>query len=58
MPVPPYLLALAVGRLEARDLGPRCRVWSEPEVVESAAYEFADTPRFLDAGAAWRLQTN
>jgi aminopeptidase N len=40
-PIPPYLLALAVGRLEPRDLGPRSRVWAEPETVEAAAWEFA-----------------
>ena len=40
-PIPSYLLALAVGRLEARDLSGRSRVWAEPEVVEAAAWEFA-----------------
>ncbi len=40
-PIPAYLLALAVGRLEARDLSPRSRVWAEPETVEAAAWEFA-----------------
>jgi leukotriene-A4 hydrolase len=41
-PIPPYLLALAVGRLESRDLSPRARVWAEPETVEAAAHEFAE----------------
>ncbi len=40
-PIPSYLLALAVGRLESRDLSPRSRVWAEPETVASAAWEFA-----------------
>jgi aminopeptidase N len=40
-PIPPYLLAFAVGELEARDVGPRSRVWAEPSVVEAAAWEFA-----------------
>ncbi|HEX9009982.1 MAG TPA: M1 family metallopeptidase [Holophagaceae bacterium] len=40
-PIPTYLLALAVGRLESRDLSPRSRVWAEPETVASAAWEFA-----------------
>jgi len=40
-PIPPYLLALAVGRLESRDLSPRARVWAEPETVAAAAWEFA-----------------
>ena len=40
-PIPPYLLALAVGDLESRDLSPRSRVFSEPATVERAAWEFA-----------------
>lgn len=40
-PIPPYLLALAVGELAARDLSPRSRVWAEPATVERAAWEFA-----------------
>lgn len=42
-PVPSYLFALAVGNLAWEDLGPRCRVYAEPEIVEAAAWEFADT---------------
>jgi leukotriene A-4 hydrolase/aminopeptidase len=40
-PIPPYLLALAVGELASRDLSPRARVWAEPTMVEAAAWEFA-----------------
>jgi aminopeptidase N len=40
-PIPPYLLALAVGHLEARELSPRSAVWAEPETVDAAAREFA-----------------
>ncbi|HEX7528359.1 MAG TPA: leukotriene A4 hydrolase C-terminal domain-containing protein, partial [Thermoanaerobaculia bacterium] len=40
-PIPTYLLALAAGHLEGRDLSPRSRVWAEPEVVDAAAWEFA-----------------
>jgi aminopeptidase N len=39
-PIPPYLLALAVGELESRDLSPRARVWAEPATIEKAAWEF------------------
>ena len=46
-PIPPYLLALAVGRLESRELGPRSRVFAEPETVEKAAYEFAETEAMI-----------
>ena len=40
-PIPPYLLALAVGNIASRDLSPRSRVWAEPEVIDAAAWEFA-----------------
>ena len=46
-PIPPYLLALAAGRLESRELGPRCRVFAEPETVDAAAYEFAETEAMI-----------
>ncbi len=46
-PIPAYLLALAVGNLEARELGPRSRVYAEPEMIESAAWEFADVDKML-----------
>jgi len=40
--IPVYLLALAVGELEFRKLGPRNGVYAEPSVVEQAAWEFAE----------------
>mmetsp|Transcript_36341 Transcript_36341/g.58248 ORF Transcript_36341/g.58248 Transcript_36341/m.58248 type:complete len:598 (+) Transcript_36341:508-2301(+) len=49
VPIPAYLVAIAVGNLESRDIGPRTRVWSEPSMVELGAHEFADTERFLRA---------
>ncbi|XP_065829213.1 leukotriene A-4 hydrolase-like [Oscarella lobularis] len=49
VPIPSYLIALAVGDVESRDIGPRTRVWSEKEVVDQAAYEFADTEKMLVA---------
>jgi len=48
-PIPPYLLAFAVGRLAAKELGPRSRVWAEPEVLEEAAEEFEDVDAMLRA---------
>lgn len=47
--IPPYLLALAVGRLVSRDLSPRSRVWAEPETVEAAAWEFAGIEEMIVA---------
>lgn len=52
VPIPPYLVALVCGVLESRRVGPRTRVWSEKEVVEAAAWEFADTEKFVAAGEA------
>ncbi|MBW2456713.1 MAG: leukotriene A4 hydrolase C-terminal domain-containing protein [Deltaproteobacteria bacterium] len=48
-PIPSYLLALAVGDLDSRDLGPRTRVYAEPGVVEGAAWEFAEVEQMLEA---------
>ncbi|KAI9002648.1 peptidase family M1-domain-containing protein [Gaertneriomyces semiglobifer] len=48
--IPSYLLALAVGNVEGRVIGPRSTVWSEPEVVEAAAWEFKDTETFITTG--------
>jgi aminopeptidase N len=50
--IPSYLFAMAVGNLVGRDLGPRCRVYAEPETVEAAAWEFADTEGQLKAAEA------
>ena len=38
--IPSYLLALSVGNLESRSIGPISAVWSEPEMVEAGAAEF------------------
>jgi leukotriene A-4 hydrolase/aminopeptidase len=47
-PIPTYLLALAVGELESRDLSPRARVWAEPATVEKAAWEFAGVEEMIE----------
>ncbi|KAJ0406704.1 hypothetical protein P43SY_004529 [Pythium insidiosum] len=47
VPIPSYLLAIAAGSMESRELGPRSRVWAEPSVVEKAAHEFSQTEEFL-----------
>ncbi|XP_026762950.2 leukotriene A-4 hydrolase isoform X2 [Galleria mellonella] len=49
VPIPAYLLALAVGVLEYRTLGPRSLVWSEKEEIERSAWEFAETEKYLQA---------
>ena len=45
--IPPYLLALAVGRLESASTGPRTGVWAEPSLVDRARHEFADLEAML-----------
>jgi hypothetical protein len=40
-------VAIAVGDLESREVSPRCRVWSEPSMVEAASFEFSQTEDFL-----------
>lgn len=42
-PIPAYLIALAIGDLAFRPLGPRTGVYAEPSVVDAAAKEFVDT---------------
>jgi len=49
VPIPSYLFALAAGKLESRDISPRCRVWSEPSMVEAVAFEFSQVEDFLKA---------
>ncbi|KAJ8717347.1 hypothetical protein PYW08_005746 [Mythimna loreyi] len=49
MPLPSYLVAIAVGVLESRTLGPRSKVWSEKEEIERSAWEFAETEKYLQA---------
>src|ERR1043166_4918259 len=48
-PIPSYLIALAAGDLDFRELGPRSGVYAEPSVVDAAAYEFADTEAMIAA---------
>jgi aminopeptidase N len=48
-PIPSYLLALAVGDLVFRSVGARTGVWTEPSIVEKAAWEFADTEKMIEA---------
>jgi leukotriene-A4 hydrolase len=48
-PIPPYLIALAVGDLAFRPLGPRTGVWTEPSMLERSASELADVERMVAA---------
>ena len=48
-PIPPYLIALAIGELEFREIGPRSGVWAEPSVVDAAQNEFVEVEDMMDA---------
>ncbi|MFO7893252.1 MAG: M1 family metallopeptidase [Longimicrobiales bacterium] len=51
-PIPPYLIALGIGDLAFREVGPRTGVWAEPSVVAAAAYEFGEMEDMLEAAEA------
>ncbi len=45
--IPSYLLALAIGDLAVREIGPRSAVYAEPETVDAAAKEFDDIEKMI-----------
>lgn len=47
-PIPSYLIALAVGRLEFRALDERTGVYAEPELIDDAAWELQYLPEMMD----------
>ena len=47
-PIPSYLFAIGVGNLVFRELGPRTGVYAEPEIVNSAAWEFAENEEKIE----------
>ena len=51
-PVPPYLIAFAVGDLAFKATGPRSGVWAEPSQLDAAAHEVADVEKMIDAAQA------
>ncbi len=48
-PIPPYLLAFAVGDIASRDLSPRSRVYAEPAMLDRVAYEYDDVDKMIVA---------
>ena len=48
-PIPPYLIAIAVGDIAFESLGPRSGVYAEPSVVGAAAKEFGDLEEMIAA---------
>jgi aminopeptidase N len=47
--IPPYLLALAVGDLEYKEISPRTGVYAEKSMIEAVHYEFADMEKMVVA---------
>lgn len=46
-PIPSYLFAIAAAHLEFRALGSRTGIYAEPEIIEAAAWEFAETEKTI-----------
>lgn len=51
-PIPSYLLAIAVGNIYFAPIGDDTGVYSEPELLEASAFEFADTQTMLETAEA------
>ncbi|XP_055641440.1 leukotriene A-4 hydrolase [Toxorhynchites rutilus septentrionalis] len=47
IPIPSYLLAIVVGALVEKPIGPISSVWAEQEQVDEAAEEFSQTAEFI-----------
>lgn len=48
-PIPPYLLAIAVGDLHFAPMSEQTGVYAEPYILQAAAKEFASTQQMIDA---------
>lgn len=48
LPIPAYLMALAVGSLEYAPLGPRTGIYAQAPVLHSALREFADIEKLVE----------
>ena len=48
-PVPPYLIAIGVGDLAYRQVGPRTGVYTEPAMLDAAANELVDLEKMVAA---------
>lgn len=47
--IPSYLIAIVVGALVSKQIGPRSKVWTEKELIDQAAYEFAETEKMIQS---------
>lgn len=53
IPIPSYLLAIAVGNLTYRSLGSRTGVISEPSFIDKCVFELSDLETYLDKAEAF-----
>ncbi|XP_037828168.1 leukotriene A-4 hydrolase isoform X2 [Lucilia sericata] len=51
VPIPAYLLAIAIGRLVSKPLGPNSNVWAEQGIIDACAEEFSQTSEMLKTAA-------
>ena len=47
-PIPPYLMAIAVGNIHFARIGADTGVYAEPELLDASRYEFADTQAMFE----------
>lgn len=52
IPVPAYLMALAVGDIDFKAIGSRTGVYAEPGMLNKAVYEFGEMDEMLEAAEA------
>ena len=49
--IPAYLIAIAAGHLQFAPLDNISGIWAEPEILDKASKEFADTPEMINIAA-------
>ena len=47
-PIPSYLFAIGIANLVFHEFGPRTGIYAEPEIIEAAAWEFAENETKVD----------
>lgn len=50
--IPSYLFALAIGNIAAKKIGKRSHIYAEPEVLDDAAWEFAEVDPMIERAEA------
>lgn len=46
-PIPPYLIAIAVGNLKFKPISERAGIFAEPEILQKAVSEFSDVEKMI-----------